>query len=104
MGGRVRAGMPYMVGERRPELFVPGQDGSIIPRVGRPLSAAAMAALLAAPSGATGAPARAGATLHANITINAPSGDAGAIRQEVEQALNDLMRRLEFEQRTALND
>jgi hypothetical protein len=97
--------MPYMVGERRPELFVPGHDGAIVPRIGRPLSAAAMAALLAAPTPAAASPARGGApVLHANITINAPGGDAGNIRQQVEQALHDLMRRLEFEQRTALND
>jgi hypothetical protein len=30
-GGPVRAGMPYIVGERRPELFVPGESGRIIP-------------------------------------------------------------------------
>jgi hypothetical protein len=32
-GGPVKAGQPYIVGERRPELFVPSQDGEIIPRV-----------------------------------------------------------------------
>jgi tape measure domain-containing protein len=32
-GGPVRAGMPYVVGEHRPELFVPDQNGTIIPRV-----------------------------------------------------------------------
>jgi TP901 family phage tail tape measure protein len=105
MGGRVRAGMPYIVGERRPELFVPPHDGTIVPHIGRPLSAAAMAALLAAPAPTAAAGARAaGPTLHANITINAPGGDAGAIRQEVEQALQDLLRRMEFEHRTLLSD
>ena len=33
-GGRVRAGEPILVGERRPELFVPGTDGHINPMVG----------------------------------------------------------------------
>ncbi len=33
-GGSVKAGTPYIVGERRPELFVPNQDGMIIPKVG----------------------------------------------------------------------
>lgn len=33
MGGPVTAGMPYIVGENRPELFVPNQSGRIIPRV-----------------------------------------------------------------------
>lgn len=32
-GGPVRAGQPYVVGEKRPELFVPKQDGTIVPRV-----------------------------------------------------------------------
>lgn len=32
-GGPVKAGQSYIVGERRPELFVPDQDGQIIPRV-----------------------------------------------------------------------
>ena len=32
-GGPVRAGQPYIVGERRPELFVPNQSGSILPAV-----------------------------------------------------------------------
>lgn len=32
-GGPVTAGQPYIVGERRPELFVPGSDGTIMPSV-----------------------------------------------------------------------
>ena len=31
LGGAVGAGRPYMVGERGPELFVPGAQGNIIP-------------------------------------------------------------------------
>lgn len=31
LGGSVSAGMPYIVGERGPELMVPGQSGTIIP-------------------------------------------------------------------------
>lgn len=31
MGGSVTSGQPYMVGERGPELFVPGQTGTIVP-------------------------------------------------------------------------
>lgn len=31
MGGPVMRGEPYMVGERGPELFVPGSNGSIVP-------------------------------------------------------------------------
>lgn len=32
-GGPVSAGQPYVVGEHRPELFVPAQSGRILPRV-----------------------------------------------------------------------
>ncbi len=32
-GGPVTAGQPYIVGERRPELFVPDQNGRIVPKV-----------------------------------------------------------------------
>ena len=31
VGGDVSAGQPYVVGERGPELFVPGQSGAIVP-------------------------------------------------------------------------
>ena len=30
-GGAVAGGRPYIVGERGPELFVPGQSGAIVP-------------------------------------------------------------------------
>lgn len=32
-GGPVTGGMPYVVGERGPELFVPSSSGSIVPRI-----------------------------------------------------------------------
>jgi hypothetical protein len=32
-GGPVKAGRPYIVGEKRPELFVPTMDGNILPRI-----------------------------------------------------------------------
>lgn len=38
-GGNVTAGVPYVVGEKRPELFVPGRSGTIVP------SAAGMGAI-----------------------------------------------------------
>ena len=34
MGGAVASGTPYIVGEKGPELFVPGASGSIIPNGG----------------------------------------------------------------------
>ena len=33
IGGPVKAGQPYIVGERQPELFVPNRSGTIIPSV-----------------------------------------------------------------------
>lgn len=33
VGGPVRKGQPYIVGEKRPELFVPSQNGTIVPKV-----------------------------------------------------------------------
>ncbi len=32
-GGPVKAGQPYIVGEKRPELFLPNQSGRIVPQV-----------------------------------------------------------------------
>jgi tape measure domain-containing protein len=32
-GGPVRKGQPYIVGEKRPEVFVPSQSGTILPKV-----------------------------------------------------------------------
>ncbi len=32
-GGPVKKGQPYIVGEKRPEVFVPDQNGTILPRV-----------------------------------------------------------------------
>lgn len=43
-GGPVEKGKPYIVGEHRPELFVPKQDGTIVPRVPRQARGAAYAA------------------------------------------------------------
>jgi TP901 family phage tail tape measure protein len=123
VGGQVRAGFPYIVGERRRELFVPGFDGAIIPRIARPLTAGALAGLLsvAPPAAAAGsaralpalapAPARASAaapaaaiTINAPITITAAGGDAMEIRRQVDDALQDLVRQMESAYRTLLND
>jgi TP901 family phage tail tape measure protein len=123
VGGQVRAGFPYIVGERRRELFVPGFDGAIIPSVARPITAGALAGLLsvASPAAAAGparalpvpvpAPVRARAaaaagaiTINSPITINAPTGDAMDIRRQVDDAMQDLVRQIESAYRTLLND
>ena len=102
IGGPVRAGMPYIVGERRRELFVPGMDGAIIPRIARPVSAAALAGLLAAPLPA--AAAGGAVTINAPVTINAAGGDAMEIRRQVELAFHDIQRQIESSHRVLLND
>jgi TP901 family phage tail tape measure protein len=103
LGGPVRAGSPYIVGERRRELFVPGMDGAIVPRVARPLGAAALAGLLAAPMPAAAAPV-APVTVHAPVTINAAGGDPMEIRRQVELAFMDIQREIESSHRVLLND
>jgi TP901 family phage tail tape measure protein len=85
-GGPVRAGQPYVVGERRRELFVPGMDGAIIPRIARPV-----------PGGGGGV------TIHAPVTIHA-SGDGVGIREQVRLAFEDLISRAYGDYRVALND
>lgn len=59
-GGPVKAGQPYIVGENRPELFIPSQNGTIMPRV------PAMAG-----GGGGGSPVF-------NVSINMPPGSDGA--------------------------
>lgn len=86
MGGPVRAGFPYIVGERRRELFVPGMDGAIIPRVARPVTGGG------------------GVTIHAPVTINGAGGDAMEIRRQVELAFVDIQRQIESSHRVLLND
>lgn len=86
VGGPVRAGQPYVVGERRRELFVPGMDGAIIPRIARPVTGGG------------------GVTIHAPVTINAAGGDAMTIREQVRMAFEDLIARAYGDYRVALND
>ena len=74
-GGPVRGGMPYVVGERGPELFVPGVSGTIIPNdVG-----------VGTPTGATGGP-----IFH--IKVNAGMGTDGA---SVGRQIVDAIRKFE---------
>jgi TP901 family phage tail tape measure protein len=103
-GGGVSAGMPYIVGERRRELFVPGMDGAIVPRVARPVTAAALASLLAAPMPAAAAPSAAPVVINAPVTINAAGGNPQEIRRQVELAFVDIQRQAESSHRVLLND
>lgn len=79
-GGPVRAGQPYIVGERGPELMVPGRSGTVVP-----------SDVLQGAASASGA----GATFSAQITIDASGaqiGAAAAIGAEVRQQLNAFAR------------
>jgi TP901 family phage tail tape measure protein len=102
-GGRVSAGTPYLVGERRAELFVPGMNGGIIPRVAQPITGAALAALLASPAAAAAPPPPA-VTINAPITINATGGDPQQIRQHVVDAFAEIQHNLAASHRVLLND
>jgi hypothetical protein len=87
-GGRVLAGMDYLVGERRPEIFRPDRPGRIIPRVPRPAAASSRAITFNA----------------GGITINAPSNNATDIRAAVLDALDEFQRSMASNYRLALND
>ena len=63
-GGPVTSGMPYMVGERGPELFVPSSSGSIVP------------------NGGSG-----GGSTTIQIYVTQPLGTPSAIAAAVDQAL-----------------
>ena len=88
MGGPVAKGQPYIVGEKRAELFVPSTAGRIIPRIEAPTLRPRQAASNTA----------AGSNI-LNVTINGASGDPHVrelVRQGVGEALagqNEKMRR-----------
>jgi hypothetical protein len=72
-GGPVKKGQSYVVGERRPELFVPDQDGEIIPRV---------------PDAGTGARAwgSGGGGFHVTVIVQ---GSAMASKREIREAVTE---------------
>lgn len=53
MGGPVEAGKPYVVGEKRPEVFVPNQSGTIIPQVPGTVQTQGVQGQRVAPAGGT---------------------------------------------------
>lgn len=73
-GGPVLAGQPYVVGENRPELFVPDTNGRILPRV--PTLA-----------GAAGSRQSAGDTMQLSQSLNFSLGVASTVRAEVMNLL-----------------
>jgi hypothetical protein len=76
-GGPVKKGQPYVVGEHRPELFVPKENGTIIPRVPRATRGTAF-------------PAAGGATT-ININVNG-ARDPRATADEVVRSLRQYIR------------
>ncbi|WP_052245147.1 phage tail tape measure protein [Halocynthiibacter namhaensis] len=78
-GGPVRAGVPYMVGEREPELFVPGVSGSILPA--RAMKAAMAASMMAAPAAAAPNQAEILQSVDQRPAISAPASGQQIIRQ-----------------------
>jgi len=96
-GGPVASGVPYIVGERGPEVFVPKLAGRIVPNAGLRRAAAGLAFGAAAPLIAAGAqptsaaPAQPQITAH--ITINVTGrADGEEIARKVTAALNDVAR------------
>lgn len=83
-GGRVSKGHSYLVGERRPEIFTPGQSGYVNPRV---------------PGGSSGSTVN--VTNH--FTING-SGDLNAlsdlVARKVEKSINSSFRGVQADTRT----
>lgn len=67
MGGPVSANSPYIVGEKGPELFMPGRSGSIVP------------------NNALGGNSGGGVTI--NQTINVSTGVQQTVRAEIQQLL-----------------
>jgi hypothetical protein len=76
LGGPVRAGQPYVVGEKQPELFVPSTSGTIVPQVG---------SLASGSGGAVSAP--------VTITIDARGADREGL-ERVERQLGRLQAEL----------
>jgi tape measure domain-containing protein len=76
-GGPVQAGKAYVVGEKRPEVFVPEQSGTILPAIPRMPAAVA-------PAGGGGV------TFAPSLTIHAPNAQPG-VRAEIAAAGKELM-------------
>lgn len=74
LGGPVTAGTPYVVGEHRPELFVPESNGRILPRV---------------PS-SYGQPSP-GTTMNLSVNVAAPPGGSVLVAQRFGQAVLDVV-------------
>src|SRR5262249_43623557 len=101
-GGPVSYGKPYLVGERGPEVFVPGMAGNIAPNATpRRLTADGAAAVAGSPEYTTnkGGP----VTIINNWTING-ADDPRAVVRQIDSRFGELMRQLENQQSGLLSD
>ncbi|MBT2131235.1 phage tail tape measure protein [Aliiroseovarius lamellibrachiae] len=78
-GGPVRAGVPYEVGERGREIFIPGVSGSILP--GRAVKAAMAASMIAGPAAAMPSKNEITQRIDARPAMQAPAQPQQIIRQ-----------------------
>jgi TP901 family phage tail tape measure protein len=127
IGGPVVAGVPYIVGERGPELFIPGASGAIAtnsayrsltaagssPATGsianamRPVSypsARDVSEAAAAAGGGSGAGSKRGDIHITNHWAISGADDPRRVADFVDRRFRDLMRRLESSQRSMLSD
>ena len=79
-GGPVKANTPYIVGERRPELFIPSSNGTIVPRVPSGTSA-----IMAGQSAAGGSGNGSSIIIQGGTFI-------GASKQDVARWMSDIIR------------
>jgi TP901 family phage tail tape measure protein len=100
LGGPVLAGSPYLVGERGPELFVPGSHGRIETnnrlRALTERGAGAVATRDRAPAGPR--------SQTAHVSVKVDGGDPHAVGQAAEAAVYRVFARMENEQRGLLSD
>ncbi|WP_425905467.1 phage tail tape measure protein [Nitrobacter sp. TKz-YC02] len=100
LGGPVAAGKPYLIGERGPELYIPGMSGRIESNNRlRSFTADGVAALAGASSSTTRGP----TTITNHWTINGADDPHGVARQ-IDSRFDELLRQLEGEQRGLLSD
>jgi len=101
LGGPVSFGKPYLVGERGPEIFVPGQTGRIeTNNTLRRLTADGTMAIREAPSGRGE---RGPVQITNHWTING-ADNPHAVAEQMEGAFRRMMARLESEQSGLLSD
>ncbi|WP_316234866.1 phage tail tape measure protein [Bradyrhizobium sp. SZCCHNR1004] len=102
LGGPVSYGKPYLVGERGPELFVPGASGRIETNgMLRRLNASGAEAVAGSSSSAGGMVSR---SQRAEINITVNGGNPADVRKAAEDAVYAAFARLETEQRGLLSD